>query len=310
MHEKNYRNVFIGTSTFDSLTKKKITLLRNNGIIIKLNPKKRKLSKKELTKFAKDSEIIIAGTEIYDKEVLLKLNKLKFLFRLGSGDENIDHLILKTKKVKYRKSKITPFKAVAELIVGMILILYRNIINHHNHLIKKKWEKNMGNLLFGKTIGIIGFGKVGKYLSHLIKNFGVKVLIYDPLKITRNQSRLTYVLKKSDIISLCASYNGGPPILNKKNLNLIRRNSILINTSRPEHLDHNHLIKLLKNNKIAGVGLDVFEKEPYDGDFVKEKNIILTPHVGSYALEIRKEMENEALQTILKYLNGNKKYNI
>ena len=168
----------------------------------------------------------------------------------------------------------------------------------------------MGNLLSGKTIGIIGFGRVGKYLSHLVKNFGVKVLIHDHIKVTKSQSSLTNLLRKSDIVSLCASYNGGPPILNKKNLNLIRRNSILINTSRPEHLDHNHLIKLLKRNKIAGVGLDVFEKEPYDGDFVKEKNIILTPHVGSYALEIRKEMENEALQTILKYLNGNKKYNI
>ena len=67
---------------------------------------------------------------------------------------------------------------------------------------------------------------------------------------------------------------------------------------------------MLKNDKIAGVGLDVFKKEPYIGDFIKEKKVILTPHIGSYASEIRQEMENEALQTLLKYINGNNKYNI
>ena len=311
MKKKNYKNVFIGTSTFNSLTKKKIKILKNNGVIIKLNPKKRKLSEKELIKFAEDFDIIIAGTEKYNKNVLSKLNKLKFLFRLGSGDENIDHLTLKKMKVKYKKSKITPFKAVAELIVGMILILYRKIIDQQNNLIKKKWSKQMGNLLFGKTIGIIGFGHVGKYLSYLIKNFGVKILIYDPLRISKNQSKLTNLLKKSDIISICASYSGGPPILDKRKLGIIKKSSILINTSRPENLDHEHLLKMLRNNKIAGVGLDVFKKEPYDGDFIKEKkNIVLTPHIGSYALEIRQQMENEAIQTLIKYLNGSKKYNI
>ena len=137
-----------------------------------------------------------------------------------------------------------------------------------------------------------------------------KNLIYDPYKISKNQTSLDNLLKKSDIISICASYIGGTPILDKRKLNLLKKNTILINTSRPEHLDYEHLLKMLKTNKIAGVGLDVFKKEPYYGNFIKEKKVILTPHIGSYALEIRKEMENEALETILKYLNGNNKYNI
>lgn len=311
MKKKNYKNVFIGTSTFNSLTKEKIKILKNNGVIIKLNPKKRKLLEKELIKSAKDCDVIIAGTEIYNKKVLSKLNKLKFLYRLGSGDENIDHLTLNKMKIKYKKSQITPYKAVGELIIGMILTLYRKIIDQHINMINKKWNKQMGNLLFGKTIGIIGFGHVGRYLSYLIKSFGVKILIYDPIKISKYQSSLTNLLKKSDIISICASYNGGPTILDKRKLNLIKKNSILINTSRPEHIDYKHLLKMLRNKKIAGVGLDVFKKEPYNGDFIKEKkNIILTPHIGSYALEIRQQMENEAIQTLIKYLNGSKKYNI
>ena len=176
-----------------------------------------------MIRFSKDSEIIIAGTEVYNKNVLSKLNKLRFLFRLGSGDENIDHLTLNKMKIKYMKSQITPYRAVAELIIGMILILYRKIIDQHANLIKKGWNKQMGNLLFGKTIGIIGFGKVGKYLSYLIKSFGVKILIYDPYKISKNQTSLDNLLKKSDIISICASYIGGTPILDKRKLNLLKK---------------------------------------------------------------------------------------
>ena len=123
MIKKKYKTVFIGTSSFKTLNKKKIKLLKKNGIIIKLNPKRRKLSEKELIRFSKDSEIIIAGTEVYNKNVLSKLNKLRFLFRLGSGDENIDHLTLNKMKIKYMKSQITPKRAVSELIIGMMLSL-------------------------------------------------------------------------------------------------------------------------------------------------------------------------------------------
>ena len=89
-----------------------------------------------------------------------KLFKLRFLFRLGSGDENIDHLTLNKMKIKYMKSQITPYRAVAELIIGMILILYRKIIDQHANLIKKGWNKQMGNLLFGKQLVLLDLVKL------------------------------------------------------------------------------------------------------------------------------------------------------
>jgi D-3-phosphoglycerate dehydrogenase len=302
--------VFIGTSSFKFLDKKKINKLKKKNIEIKLNPKKRKLNENELIFFAKNSDIIIAGTEIYSNKTLSEFKNLKFLFRLGAGDENIDHKSIKDLKIKYKKSKVTPYKSVAELIIVLILSLLRKIIEHNNTLRKYNWKKRMGNLLFGKTVGIIGFGKVGKYLTQLIKNFGVKLLIHDPIKTSKYQTSLQNLLKKSDIISLCASYNGGPPLLNKKKLNLIKKNAILINTSRAELLDYKHLYDMMIKDNIAGIGLDVFEEEPYKGKFINSnKNIILTPHIGSYALEIRKKMEEEAINSVIKYLYGNKKYN-
>ena len=304
-------SIFIGTSSFNFLDKIKIKKLGRYKIEIKINPKKRKLSEKELIYYAKDSNIIIAGTEKYSSSTLQKLKKLKFLFRLGAGDENIDHKSIKNLKIIYEKSKITPYMAVAELIIALTLSLLRKITAQNDDLKKLKWKKQMGNLLFGKTVGIIGFGRVGKYLSYLIKNFGVKILIYDPFKLSRNQTSLTNLLKKSDIISICASYKGGPPLLNKKRLNLISQKSILINTSRSELLDYKYLYNMIITDKISGVGLYVFDKEPYVGDFINQKkNVILTPHIGSYAIEVRQNMEKEAINSIIRYLNGSEKYNI
>ena len=91
-------------------------------------------------------------------------------------------------------------------------------------------------------------------------------------------------------------------LLNSKILNKLKKNSVLINTSRAEIIDYEYLYKLLKNKKILGAALDVFEKEPYQGKFQKLNNVILTPHIGSYAREIRSEMELEAAKVISKII--------
>ena len=111
---------------------------------------------------------------------------------------------------------------------------------------QKKWRKEMGHNLNGKTIGIIGFGKVGRYLKKLLRGFGVKILIND-IKLKKNKNiEIKYLLKNSDIVSINSSVKKGVNI-NKSNLNLLK-NCILINTSRPENLDYDHLYKLLSKN--------------------------------------------------------------
>ena len=160
---KTTSKLFIATSSFSLNLQdfKKNKNFRNYKILI--NPLKKKLNSNQIIKFAKDCKIIIAGTETYDKEVLSKLNQLKFIFRMGSGTENIDLEYLKNNKIGFAKSKITPEVAVAELIVGYILSFYRNIHEHNQNLKNQIWEKKMGSLLKGKTLGIIGYG-VGKHL--------------------------------------------------------------------------------------------------------------------------------------------------
>ena len=113
-------------------------------------------------------------------------------------------------------------------------------------------------------------------------------------------------MKTSDIISLNASYNGRSPLLDKKKLNVIKKNSILINTSRAELLDYKHLHDMIIKDRLAGIGLDVYSEEPYKGKFINQnKNIILTPH-RIICNRNKRKMEEEAINSVLKYLNGNK----
>lgn len=296
---KNKLKVFIATSSFNqspSNFKKEIEI--ENYEFLK-NPLKKKLTNQQLIKYAKDCEFIIAGTESYNKDTINKLSKLKYLFRMGSGVDNVDINYLKKKKIKFSKSKVTPEIAVAELVVGYILSFYRNIHEHDMNLKNKIWKKKMGNIFNGKTLGIIGYGKVGSYLHKIIECFGVKILINDIKKIGKKNTKLNTLIKNSDIISINMNYSKQKKLLNKKRLNLCKKNCLIINTSRSDIIDNNYLFQLLKKNKIFGACMDVFDTEPYYGKFTSLNNVILTPHIGSYSSEIRSEMEIEALRHIL-----------
>ena len=289
------KQVFIATSSFSELENLKLKKFR-----FLLNPLKRKLTSKELLLYARDCEYIIAGTENYDKDIIDKLNNLKCLFRLGSGTDNVDVNYLSKKGIKFSKSKTTPEIAVAELVVGYIFAFYRNIHEHDKNLKDKIWKKKMGSILYGKTLGIIGFGKVGKYLYKILESFGVKILINDIKKINKKKTKITTLIKKSDIISINMNFSKKNMLLNRQKLNLCKKNCIIINTSRSEIVDNDYLHKLLKENKILGACMDVFDNEPYYGKFTKLNNVILTPHIGSYSREIRSEMEKEALKFVIK----------
>ena len=290
--------LFIGTSSFNPLKKNILEQIKRLGVVIKYNPYKRKMTDNELTKVAKKATYIIAGTENYNESTLSKLKYLKILYRLGSGIDNVNLRTIRSLKIKFLKSKKTPEKAVAELIVLFILGIYRNINEHNSNLRRKIWKKKSGSSLFGKTVGIIGYGRVGKYLKNLLKNFGVNFLIHDIKKININSS-LEKVLKDSDIISLNLSVKNKKNLVDKKKMKLLKKNSIIINTSRPEVIDYNYLYQILKQKKILGAGLDVFEKEPYYGKLIKLNNVMLTPHIAGSTKEIRQEMENEAIKRMI-----------
>jgi len=303
--------IFIATSTFAVHSNKPIKKLKDEGEEIVLNPLSRKLTSNELIKYADDATGIIAGTELYTKEVLEELPNLRVISRLGVGIDNIDLKIAKQQGVKIYKTQTTPAPAVAELALGLMLDLARKISHQNNTLKSGTWKKEMGNLLYGKTLGIIGLGVIGKTLVKLVKGFNFNILAFDLYKDEQfakkyevNYCDFDTLLSDSDIMSIHLNLTDETnQLMNAEQISKMKPGSILINASRGEIIDETALYNALKNDKILGAGLDVFKNEPYDGPLTKLQNVILTPHIGSYAKELRIQMEIEAVKNLIKGLN-------
>ena len=306
--------VNITTSSFGRCSNKPVELLNNNFTDIKFNKFNRKLTANELIEEAKDADGIIAGTELYTKRVINSLPNIKVISRLGIGLDNIDIEAAKMKGVKIFTTKTSPAPAVAELTLSLMLDIARKISRHHQNIKSGIWKKEMGVLLGKKTLGIIGLGTIGKALVNLVKGFNFNILAFDMYHDNKfakgnkiNYCGLNTLLKRSDVVSIHLNLsNETKGLIDEKKLNHIKSEAILINTSRGEIIDETALFEALKSKQIAGAGLDVFHQEPYSGPLTTLDNVVLTPHIASYAKEIRVQMEIESVKNLLKGLNEKK----
>lgn len=300
--------ILISTGSFGDFDSAPLNLLKKNKINVVINPFGRKLSKEESANLYKDIDGVIAGTEDIDAQVLNTTNKLKVISRCGAGIDNIDMKCAKDKQIKVFNTASAPVIAVAELTVGLILALLRSIALTDRQIRGGIWKKNMGNLLNGKIVGIIGFGRIGKQTAMLLSKLGAKIIYYDP--IINNKSsyfskvELNKLLSQADIISLHMSYsNNNHHFIAKREIALMKKSAFIVNVSRGGVIDEEVLYSALKNKDLAGAALDVFESEPYSGKLKELDNTILTSHIGSYAKEARIQMEMEAVKNLLKGLN-------
>jgi D-3-phosphoglycerate dehydrogenase / 2-oxoglutarate reductase len=225
--------------------------------------------------------------------------------------DNIDLDMAEQKGIKVYKTQTTPAPAVAELVLGLMLDLVRKISHQNNSLKSGTWKKEMGTLLHGKTLGIIGLGVIGKTLVKLVKGFNFNILAFDLYQDEQfakdnsvNYCDLDTLLTQSDIVSIHLNLTDETnQLMNEAKISKMKPGSILINASRGEMIEEEALYIALKEKKIMGAGLDVFNNEPYSGPLTKLDNVILTPHIGSYAKELRIQMEIEATENLIRGLN-------
>ena len=296
--------IAITTSSFGKYNSNPLELLRASGFEPTLNPYGRKLKKDEILEVCKDATGIIAGTELLDADVIGALRDLLVISRCGSGLDNVNLEAAKRIGIRVFNTPDAPSMAVAELTVGLLLNLLRKVCHMHISIKDGKWEKLMGNLLFDKKIGIIGFGRIGEKVAKLLVPFGCKIAYADSRVEDRRSGLkkmpITELLAWADIVSIHVS--GGKGLIGDKELSLMKKGSWLVNTSRGEVVNEGALHHALKQGQVAGAALDVFEKEPYVGPLKELDNVILTPHIGSYAKEARVKMEIEAVENLLKGL--------
>ena len=201
--------VFVSTHPFSTTSPKPLEILRANNIEVLFNSHGRKLIPQELATDIKDADVLIAGTEKITKDVFKNAQNLKLISRVGVGLDGIDFELCKKYGVRVTYTPDAPTMAVAELCVGLILDISRKIAYTDKNVRNGIWNRHMGTLLYGKTVGIYGMGRIGKSLVHLLSSFNVKFLVYDIAPDFAfgklygvNFVSKDEVLKNSDIVSV------------------------------------------------------------------------------------------------------------
>lgn len=293
--------VLIGPSSFAEVDAAPKNKLLDAGFEIIDNPFKRKLTQDELLNLLKENVTgIIAGLEPLNKEVLQQSN-LKVISRVGSGLSNVDLAAAEELGVKVCSTPFGPTTAVVELTIGVILSLLRGVPQMDRALHQGKWQKMIGGQLQGKTVVIVGFGRIGSMLAKKLSVFHVKIIAVDP-NLEEGPEDITLMslseaLPLADIITFHSS--GEECILAEKEFLLIKSGAYLINAARGGLISEGALVKGLESGTIAGAWLDTFSYEPYDGPLTKFDQVVLTPHIGSYTAECRKQMEMEAVDNLI-----------
>jgi D-3-phosphoglycerate dehydrogenase len=295
--------ILLGPSSFAEIDKTPVERLQDAGFEVIANPYRRKLTKLELLRLLTPDVVgIIAGLEPLDREVLSQ-SKLKGISRVGAGLTNVDLKAAAELGIDVRYTPDGPTEAVAELTVGALLSLLRMIPAMDRALHASKWDKRIGTQLKDKTVAIIGYGRIGRRVAELLSPFNVRLLAVDPYPKPPVEAELVSLdeaLAKADIISLHCS--GESCLLGEREFQIMKRGAFLLNVARGGMIAEDALISALEDGRLAGVWLDTFCVEPYTGALCSREDVLLTPHVGSYTLECRLEMECEAVQNLLHIL--------
>ncbi len=306
--------ILIATASFGDSSSPAVKLLNREGIKFSLNPYQRKLKETEITQLINDCDGVIAGTEVYSEKVLKNAKNLKIISRVGTGIDAIDIKAIKKLNIKLTNTPSAPVTAVSELTLGLILSLTRNIHLSNLNMHSNKWVRGNGKGLEESTVGILGYGRIGKHLAaNLVKIGCKKIIVYDLNKKQLKKRKgvdfvsKNYLIKNSDIISIHLPLTKATAnMFNYTVFKKMKKNSYLVNTARGEIINEDDLFKSLKNNIIAGAALDVFSNEPYNGDLTKLDNCITTAHLGPMSKLARQNMELEAVQELVSFFNGQK----
>lgn len=310
--------ILITPRSFASSSDKAIKMLTARGYEIQRNNTDRPYKKEEILNLIKDIDGIIIGIDELSAEIIEKANKLKVISKYGTGLDNIDIHMAPKKKIIVTNTPTANVDAVADLAFGLILSLARRIPEADQKTKNGKWEKIIGKSVWEKTLGVIGLGKIGRQVVKRARGFQMNILGFDLVKDKKFAQRygikyvnLEKLLQKSDYITIHIPLNDATRgMISYKELEKIKREAFLINTSRGGIVDEQALYKALRNNQLKGAALDVYHSEPPVESPLKElDNVIMTPHIGAYTEEAIENMGMQAAQNLIDVLEGRKPKN-
>ena len=289
-------------------------ILQKNGLQITYEPE---ITPEGIAEKIGNFEVVIVRSRTkLTKELIDKANKCQIIARVGVGLDNIDQITAKEKNIRVINAVEGAMNAVAELVIGLMLSLAREIPRADREVRNGNWIKKelMGNELRGKYLGIVGLGNIGKRLGRLAKSFNMNIIGYDVTPIDEEFSK-EVGLMKADLGTLLASadyvslhvplLDSTKHMINAENIATMKNTARIINTSRGGVIDEEALHDELINGNLGGAALDVFEIEPATSNNLRElPNFISTPHMGAQTKEAQSLAANVIAEEIIQILRG------
>ena len=307
--------VLIGSRSFGQSDPNHLTLLEAAGCEVIPNTVGRGYHAAELADALRGVDAIITGTDELTAAVINGADRLKTIAKHGVGLDNIDLAAAKARGIIVTATPGAIHDAVADLTLGLLLALARQIVPAHLSMQAGQWKRLIGFELRDKTLGIVGLGRIGKEVCLRARAFGMKIVAYDlyPDQAFAAQHQVTLLaldelLKVADVVSLHAPpTSDDKPLLGTAELALLKPSAYLINTARGQLVDEAALVDALRSGKLAGAGLDVFVHEPPTGSpLLTLNNVVLTPHIAGQTHEGQRRMGDITLENCLRALRGEK----
>lgn len=289
-------------------------MLLDAGFELVCNDTGRKLNREEQKALIKDAFAVVAGTEIYDRDILEGCHNLKAILRFGVGTDNFD--LEAMKEMGIQVGVIANHNAVAEFALTLILATMKNLPLYDSAVRRGGWDRYPMRELSNKTVGLVGFGRIGRRLAELLQGFHVELLAYDPYMNLQEAERLGVksvgideLLGQADVVSLHLPLTEKTRhIINKAAIEKMKDGAYLINTARGQLVDESALMEALSSGKLSGAGLDVYETEPVTAGnpLFELENNCLAPHVSALSYETNYNGGIICAQSIINVLHGGK----
>jgi len=289
-------------------------VLEKNGLKVTYEPE---ITPEQIAEKIGNFEVVVVRSRTkITRELIEKADKCKIIARVGVGLDNIDQEAAKEKNIKVINAVEGAITAVAELVIGLMLSMAREIPRADREIRNGNWIKKelMGTELKGKYLGIVGLGNIGKRLGRLARALNMNIIGYDVIPIDDEFSKevglmkadLDTLLSSADYVSLHVPLlDSTHHMINAEKLKMMKNTARIINTSRGGVIDEEALYNSLKDGSLAGAALDVFEVEPAtENKLITLPNFIATPHIGAQTKEAQLLAANIIAEKIIQILRG------
>ncbi len=250
-----------------------------------------------------DALVVRSATKV-TQELIANSQKLKIVARAGVGLDNVDKTACDAKGIKVINTPGASSNAVAELVIGVMISMLRNVQKAHYQMKNKIWDKKKltGNEISGKTLGVIGFGRIGAMTGEKARALGMKIIAYDPKAKDVPEVKfvsLDELYSTADIISLhTVLVPETKGMINKDTIAKMKKTVWIVNAARGELINEDDLYEACKSGRITGVALDVYPNEPYSGKLLELDNIFFTPHLGASTKEAQARIGIELVEKL------------